>query len=199
MNTQPQIPALFSDRLRAATHSTHEKLDQSIMAKDPFASLTSYGRFLQVQHGIHRDVEPLYHWSALSHIFSNLHKSSRFAAVEQDLADLGLQPPLYTVVPATETLVAQHDIPEALGWLYVVEGSSLGAAFLLKLAKNMGLSESHGAAHMATPAKGRAPHWKSFKTTLNALPMSQEDEARAITAAEAAFSRVRQLVQHHLC
>ena len=47
------------------------------------------------------------------------------------LADLGLAPPEGMGPPAAEGVA----LPEALGWLYVVEGSNLGGAFLLKAAK----------------------------------------------------------------
>ncbi|SEK22132.1 biliverdin-producing heme oxygenase [Pacificibacter marinus] len=197
MNTTLQTQILFSDRLRAATQSTHETLDQSIMAAKPFENLTTYGQFLRVQHGIHRDVEPLYRSADLAKIFDNLQGRARLGAVEQDLADLGIHPPDETNAPAT-TMLAQRDMAQALGWLYVIEGSNIGAAFLLKYAKKMGLSETYGARHMAEPPEGRAPYWRSVKQTLNSVALTQADEARAVAAAETAFNRVRQLVQRHL-
>ena len=47
------------------------------------------------------------------------------------------------------------DIPTALGWLYVAEGSNLGAAFLIKEAEKLGLSETR-MAHAISPATRRA-------------------------------------------
>ncbi|PTQ75310.1 biliverdin-producing heme oxygenase [Celeribacter persicus] len=197
MNTQTTIPALLSDRLRAATHPTHEQLDQSIMAAKPFESVENYGRFLAVQHGIHRDVAPLYEQSDLAGLFPGLTGRCRLEAVGQDLADLGLKAPDYDEAPATASPEGLG-VPEALGWLYVVEGSNLGAAFLLKYAKKMGLSEAHGARHLAEPPEGRAPYWKAFKETLNGVVLNEAEEVRAIAAAETAFARVQTLVRRHL-
>jgi heme oxygenase len=184
----------FSDRLRAQTGSTHERLDQSIMAAKPFAGIENYGRFLKVQHGIHFDVEPLYHSPFCADVLPDLRARGRIGAVVQDIADIGLALPDVTDPPATESV----DMPEALGWLYVIEGSNLGAAFLLKYAKKMGLSETYGARHLAEPLEGRAPYWRAFKEALNGIDLSASDEARAIAAAEAAFARVRHFVRLYL-
>lgn len=193
--TEP-LPEL-SDRLSAQTRSTHERLDQSIMAARPFDSLEAYGRFLVVQHGIHRDVAPLYASDMLAEVFPGVAARGRLEALDQDLADLGLPRPVYHNDPATESLVAQR-AAEVYGWLYVIEGSNLGAAFLLKFARKMGLSEAHGARHLAEPPEGRAPYWKSFKQALNAAPLSDADTTRALAGAEAAFARVQALVHQHM-
>src|SRR5690606_34104484 len=116
-------------RLRDATHSTHERLDAAIMAARPFDSLAHYARFLQVQHGFHRDVAPLYDAGPLQRQIAGLAGRSRFAAVAADMRDIGLAPADGAIAPAAGEGMA---LPEALGWLYVVEGSNLGAAFLYK-------------------------------------------------------------------
>src|SRR5690606_18526810 len=86
------------------------------------------------------------------------------------------------------------DLPTALGWLYVAEGSNLGAAFLIKEAAKLGLSQDFGARHLAGAPEGRGLHWRTFTAALDAVPLSDEDEARVIAGAEAAFRRVHGLV-----
>jgi heme oxygenase len=184
----------LSDRLRAQTRTTHQGVDDAIMAAKPFASPQAYGRFLKVQHGIHFDVAPLYDNTELARAFLDLSGRGRLHAVEQDLADLGIDCPEIATPPATASI----DMPQALGWLYVVEGSNLGAAFLLKYARKMGLSETHGARHLAEPPEGRAPYWKTFKTALNAVDLTANEDARAIAGAQDAFARVRALIHTHL-
>jgi heme oxygenase len=88
--------------------------------------------------------------------------------------------------------------PEALGWLYVAEGSNLGAAFLLKEAAKLGLSESFGARHLADAPEGRGLHWRRFTAALDAVALSASEEARAIASANDAFARVRALVDRFL-
>ncbi|PTE20160.1 biliverdin-producing heme oxygenase [Cereibacter changlensis JA139] len=182
-----------AERLRAATHSTHERLDAAIMAAQPFASVDNYLRFLRLQHGFHRDVAPLYGDPVLNALIPSLDRLGRLGAVTRDLADLGRAPPVYSSPPA-----APRTASAALGWLYVVEGSNLGAAFLLKAARKMGLSEGRGASHMAEAPEGRAAHWRSFKEALNGAALTAAEEEQLVVGANAAFARVRALAAQHL-
>ena len=181
-------------RLKAATHSAHEALDTTIMAGKPFSSRDRFGLFLKVQHAFHRDIDALYDDSVLDGLLPDLQGRRRFGAVGQDLADLGLEPVVSDAPPAFAG--GTVDLPTALGWLYVAEGSNLGAAFLLKAAAQLGLSESFGARHLAGAPEGRGLHWRTFTAALDAVELSPEEEARAIAGAEAAFNRVRALVDH---
>lgn len=181
--------------LRAATHTTHEGLDKAIMATRPFDNKLNYGRFLRVQHALHRDVAPLYENAVLQLAFPDLATRARLAQVTRDAADLDITLPDYANTPIACDAM---DLPEALGWLYVIEGSNLGAAFLFKAALGMGLSAEFGAAHLAGAPEGRAAQWRSFKAGLNAVKLDDSEEARAVTGAESAFLRARMLVAEHL-
>lgn len=182
-----------SKRLKAATRSTHERLDGAIMAAEPFASRDRYGLFVKVQHAFHREIDALYHDPALDALLPDLKGRRRFVQIGQDLADLGRVVPVYEDDPVfgfTDTV----DLPDALGWLYVAEGSNMGAAFLLKAAAKLGLSETFGARHLAGAPEGRGLHWRTFTAALDAVAMSDGNEARVVAGAEAAFSRVHGLV-----
>jgi heme oxygenase len=195
MNALTNPTAGRAANLRAATHATHERIDTAIMVAKPFDNIENYARFLRVQYAFHRDVAPLYRAAMLTRLFADLDSRARLGRVAQDGADIGAElPSQFDAPPATEAL----NLPEALGWLYVVEGSNLGAAFLFKAAVKMGLSEHHGARHLAEAPEGRAAQWRSFKAILDAARLTEAEEARCIAGAEAAFARVRALIAQHL-
>jgi heme oxygenase len=181
-------------RLKAATGTAHDRLDQRIMAARPFATRENYGRFLAVQHAFHGDLAPVYADPRLAGFISDLAARERLGAIGADLTDLGL--PVPEAGPSRAPDPA--DLPEALGWLYVAEGSNLGAAFLLKMAAALGLGESFGARHLAGHPEGRAQHWRAFVAALDAVSLSEAEEARAVAGAEAAFGHVHGLVERHL-
>lgn len=184
-----------SKRLKVATHETHDRLDKTIMVGEPFASRERYALFVKVQHGFHRDIDPLYDDAALDALLPDLKGRRRFAQIEQDLVDLGVETLAFDA-PSAFKAGAALDLPTALGWLYVAEGSNMGAAFLLKWAKEkLGLSEEFGARHLAGAPEGRGLHWRTFTAALDAVPLSDEDEARVVAGAEAAFRRVQGLVE----
>lgn len=86
------------------------------------------------------------------------------------------------------------DVPTALGWLYVAEGSNLGAAFLFKMARALDLDENFGARHLAGHADGRAQHWRDFTGALDTVDLDADEERRVSMGANAAFARVQALV-----
>lgn len=195
MDSQPHasVEACRAKRLKAATSETHDQLDKRIMAGDPFAALENYGRFLAVQYQFHRDIEALYGDAGLSALVPDLAARRRFDQIGQDIADLKqslpdtIEPPFFSVTSI--------DLPTALGWLYVAEGSNLGAAFLFKMARALGLDENHGARHLAGHPDGRARHWRSFTAALDLASLDEAEEKRVIEGANTAFRRVHALVE----
>lgn len=80
-------------RLKAASSSDHDNVDELVMAARPFESRERYGHFLQVQHRFHGSLLAVYQDEQLNRWLPGLVELSRFAAVEQDLLDLGLPLP----------------------------------------------------------------------------------------------------------
>lgn len=187
-----------SRRLKAGTEEQHNSLDESIMTQNPFASRERYGCFVNVQHEFHRTIDPLYSSPRLGQLLPDLASRRRFGLIGQDLSDLGITPIVVCDEVEFSHAGAEIDLPTALGWLYVAEGSNLGAAFLLKAAGRLGLSESFGARHLAAAPEGRAAHWKNFTAALDAAKLSGPEEERAVAGARAAFSRVHNLVSRLL-
>ena len=183
-------PDSHSRRLKAATADSHDRLDSRIMALDPFAARDRYVRFLRAQHGFHRAIAPLYATPALQALFPDLATRAREALTAADLADLGA-----TAEEGATPDLAGISIPEALGWLYVAEGSSLGAAFLLKAAARIDLDTSFGARHLAGHPDGRAAHWRRFTAVVDGAAMTEAEEAAMIEGARAAFARFRMLAE----
>ncbi|MEJ8472494.1 biliverdin-producing heme oxygenase [Roseibium algae] len=193
--TDVEIRPVFESRtkcLKAATHTVHEKLDAGIMAHEPFSSRARYSVFLKVQYAFHRDIDALFSDPILAKLLPDLDRRRRLDLIAQDLVDLGNELPAMKTEPI---FVDGKDLPRALGWLYVAEGSNLGAAFLLKAAAAIGLSEIFGARHLSAAPEGRGLHWRTFTAALDEVPLSDEQERVAIAGAEAAFQRVRELVR----
>lgn len=179
MNT----PDSLLELLRTHTRPVHEQLDRRITASQPFASRRHFSRFLQAQFLFLHDAEPLYTRADLTKHLTDLGERSRCEPIAADLQDLGIASPAQAGTPASQTLSEA----EAWGWLYVVEGSKLGAALLLKQAATLGLSETFGARHMAAHADGRAPNWRVLTTALNALSLTALQRESLVKGANDAF------------
>jgi heme oxygenase len=184
------VEATRIQRLKGLTTSTHETLDKRIMRAEPFASRERYALFLEVQHHFHADVAPLYASAELNRLLPDLAERCRLEALRQDIEDLGGVPEQLASTAGSLTPAA------ALGWVYVAEGSNLGAAFLRKEAAKIGLSDDFGARHLAGHPDGRGLHWREFVAAYNDLPLSDAEELDAVEGAKAAFRRVHGLVEH---
>ena len=175
--------------LKAKTHETHDRLDAAIMAADPFSSIPGYGRFLEMQYLFHRDIAALYANPMLQTLLPGLAGRQRLNLVLADLQDIGLEPPRGHGEPVFAAGEAV-DTPTALGWLYVAEGSNMGAALLRKKVAELGMSDFNGARHLAPAPEGPAAHWRAFTAGLDAIELSGPEQARLVAGAEAAFERV---------
>ena len=185
-----QRPSLRSQRLNQITNEPHAKLDALVKAHAPFETQANFARFVVAQYLFQSELVALYNDAELIAIVPDLAERCRAEAAKADLADLD------TEVPAPVAgAVSNPSKAEALGWIFVSEGSKLGAAFLIKRAVGLGLSETFGARHLGEPAGGRAEGWKSFTRTLDALQLSAEEEAAAEKGAVDAFVRFTVLLE----
>ena len=186
-----QDPIRRSQRLNQITHAPHEQLDKAVKANAPFESLASYSRFLSAQYLFQQELKALYTDPQLIQLIADLPDRCRADQAKADLNDLD------TPIPAPVAgAVAMPSQAEALGWLFVSEGSKLGAAFLIKRAVALNLSETFGARHLGEPAGGRADGWKRFIRILDDLPFSEEQERQIDNGAVAAFERFNVLLNH---
>lgn len=183
--SSPLSHALRSQRLNQITHEPHSKLDDLVKSHDPFSSRERFARFVAAQYLFQYDLEKLYTDPALIELVPDLPARCRVEQARLDLADLG-QP-----VPQGDEAIRSRSLGlgAALAWLYVSEGSKLGAAFLLKRMPALGLSETFGARHLGEPEGGRAKGWKAFVATLDTIELDAEQEREAEAAAIAAFER----------
>lgn len=176
----------LSKRLKAGSSSEHDRVDALVMAARPFENKARYGDFLRLQHTFHGAIDALYEDAQLNGLLPGLRELPRYQAVCADLRDLGLD------TPAKPEAVQPPDAWHAIGWLYCSEGSNLGAAFLLKHSQSIGLSETHGARHLAAHPDGRGLHWRQFVASLDGLDISEAQQQAVIQGARDAFAFYRQ-------
>lgn len=156
----PALPAVLA-QLRAATASRHAALEAQLQLTQPL-SLARYTRVLQGFDAFLSAWEPL----AESHLPVSLRPwfaaGRRGRHARADLQALGAEPRV-----ATELRLALPDASAALGSVYVIEGSALGAQVIAPmLLDRLGLDAHNGAAYFALPAASAARRWREFRELL---------------------------------
>lgn len=170
--------------LRQCTHAAHERLDHRMTALNLFSSHERYTVFLAVQYLFHRDIADIYARADVAALVPDMASRNRLALIEQDMQDLCVPYPMVRRNPPVAGSVSA-----AIGWLYVAEGSKLGAAVLAKRVQDMGLTVNFGARHFAPDVQGRAHAWQSFKA---AIDHANLDTSVCVRHAGTAFERVTQ-------
>ncbi len=174
---------ILSQRLKTETSSEHERMHQLMAQADVFASKESYSQFTLSQYYFQQEIEYLFEQDGVAAAIPDLDIRGRSNQALLDLADLGLKP--QGQVLQTQGL----PLLKALGWIYVSEGSTLGAAFLFKQAqKSLGLSEDFGARNLAAYPEGRAKVWKRFIEAMDQLQLDQNQQDQVVQGALDGFA-----------
>ena len=182
-------------KLRQHTADLHDNIDKSIMEKDPFASVDNYVQFLSLQYHFLKDIAALYEHSELSEHIDDLVARRRLSLLEQDFIDLRRKLPTITLNPLVDNTT---DLATALGWLYVVEGSKVGAAMLGKQVQvRLQYNGDFAARYLAGPGAGRGSAWRHLVQLIDNIELSDKQEQALINGARQAFSRF-QLYQAHV-
>ena len=159
-------------RLRSATAEVHERLD-ALYSRFDLADRDDYGRFLVAHAPAFTGVEEALDAAGATGIMEDWSERRRSDALHEDLAELGLATPAPLAAPAF------RGEAELLGALYVLEGSRLGGAMLVR-SVGEGLPT-----RFLTP--GNPAAWRAFIAIVDERLSSEERLDAAIRAASAVF------------
>ena len=195
-------------QLRAATRAEHTRLEAL-----PFFGALGAGELRLVSYvGLLRALSVVY--EAFEQAAADA-RHPRLAAVWDDslrkLAlidrDLGFfqryRLPQTPVAVVRASLVAQavrrraHDDPVSLlGYLYVLEGSTLGGLILRgQIARAFDLSGPDGLAYVSSYGAATASRWKGFIRRMNSALVDPAEQERAVAAADEAFAGIGRVVE----
>lgn len=171
--------ANLRDRLREATAQAHEQLDRRMGALD-LQTLGGYREFLEVNAAALLPLEEALEASGVARLFPDWLNRARRSAIVADLAALGGEA---RPLPAVELF----DQGGVLGTMYVLEGSRLGARYLLKTVRQSNDPAVLGATAYLSHGEG-AHLWQSLLARLGSFDLAPAEEASAIDAARRAFA-----------
>lgn len=180
----PAVPSLLA-KLRRETAPLHERVERLVSLDSAALRREDYRRYLRQMLGFLAPLEPqLAAVPGLSQRLPDLARRQKLALLCQDLRALGEEDPL--AAPRCESLPRVEALPEALGCLYVLEGSTLGGLYLHRLLKGRlpEVMEQASAFLRCYGAETRVM-WRRFGEALQGV--SEVDEGRVIAAANETF------------
>ena len=171
--------------LRASTQPLHDALEARVGLPESAASLNDYRRVLGRFLGFHEPLEAVLaerDWGGFDYAARR-----RAGDAAGDLAALGLDEAAVAALPRRRANVPGSEA-EALGMLYVLEGSTLGGQVIRR-----GLERSFGPEVLGATRffDGRGaqtgPLWRAFLQQLEAGVRTPDQQAAARRAAESVF------------
>jgi len=175
-------------RLKEETTQEHAAAERHVRILDPDATNETYARYLTRMLGFHRPMERVF----ASH---ELLAATGFDALARRKQQL-LVADLSAIESATDAmdcdaLPGLTDLADALGAAYVLEGSTLGGAFILSHLPPS-LAALRGTATRFLEGYGRdtGKMWRTFMSIANATLCTENHIERAVLAARDTFRRL---------
>lgn len=157
-------------RLKTETLALHLELEQALPLGRPDLTLAQYGHVLQAFSLVVPALEQRLQALELPAAFQ-VELRLRAALLRRDLHELELAEPQN--VPSPQDWSALN-ADQALGALYVLEGSRLGGGLIARSLVSLGVTPEHGGAYF-TPDTALGQRWKAFQQALvNQVQQAQE-------------------------
>lgn len=166
--------------VRAHTRALHERAE-ALVDLETLRTVERYQTLLSRLLGFHAPLERRLAQVDLGVVGLDLDPRRKAHLLEDDLRWLGVDP---GQVPACGALPALPALPEALGCLYVLEGSTLGGQVVSRhLREAMGVVPGRGGSFFASDGRDVGAMWRAF---CRALEVGCPGEPEAIRAGESA-------------
>lgn len=179
----------LSERLKAETRAAHDTIEAAFDLDRHLSTRESYRDLLLLLLGIHAEFEALAHpHLAGTGLEDHLCRADR---IRRDLAVLGSDAD-DTSRPCRGRLGFIEDRPQAVGALYVVEGSTMGGVLIAQeVERRLGLGPESGAGFFSGHGRDSATAWRAFRGRLDQFGDPGSDD-RVVAAALSMFTAMQE-------
>jgi heme oxygenase len=169
------VPGILQ-RLRTETRPQHEALEQNRFNQDLTAGTLSKettAHFLAKMYGFLKPYEDQLRQYTLPPAWQQEHRYRAHLILE----DLGAEP---GALPLCPTLPPLNTLPQLLGAMYVLEGSTLGGQVIARQLAKTGISTR---AYFTGYAERTGPLWKSFCQQLGEAATPENEDEIVLSAS----------------
>lgn len=182
---------MILDQLKSGTAAVHASLERRLLLAQAAPTLASYSSYLRAMHGFIAPLEEGFRqlpgpWAATL----DLNRRCKADLIVADLGALSsrLGPSAPALVRCAD-LPAQGSVAQALGALYVLEGSTLGARWLLRHLAPLEIESA--SAYLSSYGDDLGFMWQKMRTALLAHSAQRpEQDPQVVAAALETFERL---------
>lgn len=190
-------------QLKAATEAHHIAMEQTVDLIKVSSTLAAYQALLQRFYGFYVPLETALRQLPWATVGFDIEARLKSALLAADLQWLGLSAATLAAVPSCPTVPSLVDIPQALGYLYVSEGATLGGQVIIRqLQKRLPISRTSGGQFYNSYGAAVGPMWQQFSHFVNTYIMEtrhssdranqSSPEQRMIETAALTFQSLQQ-------
>lgn len=183
---------MIMTQLRERTRDLHRRTESAVDLMNRLDSVDSYTRLLCRFYGLYAPLECCISTVATDRANNlNLQERRKSRFLLEDLGRLGLSSDEISQIPTCKDLPELKSLDEALGCLYVLEGSTLGGQIIRReVESRLGLTAETGCRFFTGYGDRTGIAWREFCEHLNSYaeehPGAQE---KIVSAAEETFQR----------
>jgi len=188
-------PAVFLNELREQTRPQHEALEQipesKILTSESLDD-SSYARYLSrlypIVKAFEEDIFPI-----ISKEIADLDDRRKEPVLRRDLSEMGVDA---DALPAFSFDLESSTLPELMGMMYVMEGSTLGGKFIAgNVRKALDRGPENGAGYFSVYGDSLGTKWKKFLDIFVNFVVTSNGETAAIKGARSMFDEMKYWLQ----
>jgi heme oxygenase len=179
-------------RLSLATRQAHADVDERWLdLLRPNVAVGDYlGQLVRV-YGVVAPFESACRYTPGIEAFLDVRQNARAGLIAKDLLSLGLTPSQVSSIPSCPAITTFRSVTEAVGWLYVIERSTLLQDGIRRHLLRY-LPQVEDAVAYLTTYDGRvAEHWQALGTLLDEVGSTEELAEQVIAATHEGFAAAR--------
>lgn len=190
--------SLMIERLNEETQAHHAEVDadlDGLFRRD--VSTSDYMVYLMRIYGFEAPLESTLLTTPALDLMVDLKERSRASLIASDLLALGLNPTLVAELPTCLTIPSFRGAAEALGWMYVVERSTLAHSvirhhLITRLPDEMKTASSYLQSYAGVVGQ----RWRKFGVILDNVARLPAIADRIVVSANEAFRCQRRWLHH---
>lgn len=173
---------MLSNSIKEATRDAHLHLEKKVVQKlKAIRSNHDYADFLKHFYAYFSHIERVIAPFITAEVLPDYTQRRNSSYIKSDIEALGGN---IEELPATTTPDIQNTV-QALGALYVLEGSIMGGSIIVKMLEKAGITE--GVSFFSGYGEATGRMWGIFTEVLNSHAKTEDDEAQAVATANSTF------------
>jgi len=173
---------MLSTTIKETTKAAHQNLEKHVVLKlKAIRNNADYADLLKHFYAYFSHIEATIKPYITASILPDYAQRRNASYIKADILELGsdISRLPHTTVPKIENVV------QALGALYVLEGSIMGGSIIVKMLEKGGINK--GVSFFSGYGEATGMMWGNFIAVLNAQAKTPEEEEQAIAAANETF------------